>query len=111
VEEIMVRAVWNGAVLVYKKDTHQVTIDATITPATPQALAAIINGNEPPTNTSILDPSPRHNRRSWRDHHDNQRQGARWGGERGATGWDSAARREAERARITLLLVKGRAMT
>jgi hypothetical protein len=50
--------------LIYKKDTHQVTIYATITPATPDALAAIIATSEPPTSTSGLDPSPQHNRAS-----------------------------------------------
>jgi hypothetical protein len=49
--------------LIYKKDTHQVTIYATLTPATPHTLAAIINTSEPPT-TSSLDPSPQHNRAS-----------------------------------------------
>ena len=35
--------------LIYKKDTHQVTIRATITPSTPATLAAIIALSEPPT--------------------------------------------------------------
>jgi len=43
--------------LIYKKDTHQVTIYATITLTTPHALSAIINTSEPPAN---LDPSPEH---------------------------------------------------
>jgi len=34
--------------LAYKKDTHRVTIYATLAPATPGALAAIINTSEPP---------------------------------------------------------------
>jgi site-specific DNA recombinase len=51
--------------LVYKKDTHQVTIYATLTPATPHTLAAIINTSEPPTTTSSMRPSTQHNRVSW----------------------------------------------
>jgi site-specific DNA recombinase len=51
--------------LVYKKDTHQVTIYATLTPTTPHALTAIIDTSEPPTSTSSLDPSPHNNRVSW----------------------------------------------
>ncbi|HEV2377930.1 MAG TPA: recombinase family protein [Streptosporangiaceae bacterium] len=38
-----------GLELVYNKQDHQVTIYATITPSTPQALADIINDSEPPT--------------------------------------------------------------
>ncbi len=37
-----------GLELIYNKQDHQVTIYATITPSTPQALAAIIAGSEPP---------------------------------------------------------------
>jgi hypothetical protein len=49
--------------LVYKKDTHQVTIYATLTPATPDALTAIIATSEPPT--SALGPSTQHDRLWW----------------------------------------------
>jgi hypothetical protein len=54
--------------LIYKKDTHQVTIYATITPATPYALAAIIDTSEPPTsaNTATLTPLARNTLVSWR---------------------------------------------
>lgn len=48
--------------LVYKKDTHQVTIYATLTAATPDALAAIINTSEPPS-TPALEHSARHHRK------------------------------------------------
>jgi site-specific DNA recombinase len=53
--------------LVYKKDTHQVTIYATITPATPYALAAIIDASEPPTSANIatLIPFARNTLASW----------------------------------------------
>ena len=37
-----------GLELIYNKQDHQVTIYATITPSTPQALAEIIAGSEPP---------------------------------------------------------------
>src|SRR5215472_9694481 len=50
--------------LVYKKDTHQVTIYATFTPTTPHALTAIIATSEPPT-TSALGPSTQHDRVCW----------------------------------------------
>jgi hypothetical protein len=53
--------------LIYKKDTHQVTIYATLTPATPDALAAIIATSEPPT-SGTLAPSPQHNRALSLDH-------------------------------------------
>jgi hypothetical protein len=53
--------------LVYKKDTHQVTIYVTITPATPYALAAIITASEPPTSANIatLIPFARNTLVSW----------------------------------------------
>jgi hypothetical protein len=56
--------------LIYKKDTHQVTIYATITPATPYALAAIITASEPPTSANIatLTPLARNTLWSWWDH-------------------------------------------
>jgi site-specific DNA recombinase len=46
--------------LIYKKDTHQVTIYATLTPTTPDTLTGIIAASEPPT--SALGPSPQHDR-------------------------------------------------
>jgi hypothetical protein len=51
--------------LIYKKDTHQVTIYATFTPATPHALAAIINTSEPPTSSGNVHPLAQHHRVSW----------------------------------------------
>jgi site-specific DNA recombinase len=51
-----------GLELIYNKQDHQVTIYATITPATPQALAAIIADSEPPTTPDGLAHSPQHPR-------------------------------------------------
>jgi hypothetical protein len=39
----------------YNKQDHQVTIYATITPSTPQALADIIASSEPPTGPAVPD--------------------------------------------------------
>jgi hypothetical protein len=41
--------------LIYNKDDHQVTIYATITPATPDTLAAIIATSEPPAAPATAD--------------------------------------------------------
>ena len=54
-----------GLELIYNKQDHQVSIYATITPATPCALAAIIAGSEPPAAPAStgLGHSPQHPRR------------------------------------------------
>jgi site-specific DNA recombinase len=44
-----------GLELIYNKQDHQVTIYATITPSTPQALAEIIASSEPPTAPAVPD--------------------------------------------------------
>jgi len=59
-----------GLELIYNKDDHQVTIYATITPATPAALAAIITTSEPPAAPATPGPaglghSLQHTRVSW----------------------------------------------
>jgi hypothetical protein len=60
-----------GLELIYNKEDHQVSIYATITPATPDTLAAIIATSEPPTAPAItagpagLDHSLQHPRRLW----------------------------------------------
>jgi site-specific DNA recombinase len=54
--------------MLYNKDMHQVTIHATITPATPHTLAAIIATSEPPTPTTSTPEfahSAQHPRRAW----------------------------------------------
>jgi hypothetical protein len=51
-----------GLELIYNKQDHQVSIHATITPATPQTLAAIIAGSEPPAVPAGLAPSTQHPR-------------------------------------------------
>jgi hypothetical protein len=51
-----------GLELIYNKHDHQVTIYATITPSTPQALAGIIADSEPPTAPAELAHSPQHPR-------------------------------------------------
>ena len=60
-----------GIELVYNKPAHQVTIYATITPSTPQALAAVIADSEPPTIPTTpagLGHSPQHPRRAADSH-------------------------------------------
>lgn len=52
-----------GLELIYNKEDHQVSIYATITPATPTALAAVIAGSEPPATPAGLAHSPQHHRR------------------------------------------------
>src|SRR5215831_10019854 len=51
-----------GLELIYNKQDHQVTIYATITPSTPQALAEIIATSEPPAAPAVLAHSPQHPR-------------------------------------------------
>ena len=51
-----------GLELIYNKQDHQVTIYATITPATPHALAEIIASGEPPTAPAGLAHSLQHPR-------------------------------------------------
>jgi site-specific DNA recombinase len=51
-----------GLELIYNKHDHQVTIYATITPASPHALAAIIATSEPSTTPDGLAHSPQHPR-------------------------------------------------
>ena len=53
-----------GLELIYNKHDHQVTIYATITPATPAALVEIIASSEPPTAPAGLALSPQHPRMS-----------------------------------------------
>jgi hypothetical protein len=53
-----------GLELIYNKHDHQVTIYATITPATPATLADIIAISEPPATPDGLAHSPQH-RRLW----------------------------------------------
>jgi DNA invertase Pin-like site-specific DNA recombinase len=53
-----------GLELIYNKQDHQVTIYATITPATPRALAEIIASSEPPAAPDGLALSPQHPRMS-----------------------------------------------
>jgi hypothetical protein len=56
-----------GLEVIYNKQDHQVTIYATITPSTPDTLAAIIAISEPPAAPATADPaglghSPQHPR-------------------------------------------------
>jgi hypothetical protein len=57
-----------GLELIYNKQDHQVTIYATITPATPDTLANIIAISEPPTAPAGLAHSPQHPRMYWLRH-------------------------------------------
>jgi hypothetical protein len=57
-----------GLELIYNKDDHQVSIYATITPSTPNALAAIIAGSEPPGAPDELAHSSQHPRMSSLSH-------------------------------------------
>jgi hypothetical protein len=52
-----------GLELIYNKEDHQVSIYATITPSTPDALADIIAGSEPPATPDGLAHLPQHPRR------------------------------------------------
>jgi hypothetical protein len=54
-----------GLELIYNKQDHQVTIYATITPATPATLAGIIAISEPPAAPAGLAHSPQHPRVLW----------------------------------------------
>ena len=54
-----------GLELIYNKQDHQVTIYATITPSTPQALADIIATSEPPAAPGELALSLHHPRWCW----------------------------------------------
>jgi hypothetical protein len=51
-----------GLELIYNKQDHQVTIYATITPSTPQALADIITSSEPPATAAGVALSSQHPR-------------------------------------------------
>jgi hypothetical protein len=51
-----------GLELIYNKDDHQVSIYATITPSTPDALADIIAASEPPATPDGLAHLPQHPR-------------------------------------------------
>jgi hypothetical protein len=64
-----------GLELIYNKQDHQVTIYATITPSTPQTLAAIIATSEPPAAPAGLAHSPQRPRMSWLGQ---PLQGSRW---------------------------------
>ena len=75
-----------GLELIYNKQDHQVSIYATITPATPRALAAIIAGSEPPATPAEpagLGHSPQHPRTSSLRQR-RQTNGVRGGGRRSA---------------------------
>jgi hypothetical protein len=51
--------------ILYNKALQQVTIQATITPSTPAALAAIINDSELPTTSPLMSHSAQAGRNAW----------------------------------------------